>query len=383
MATSAERRPDPDQLLKRVEAEEARQYRARLKVFLGYASGVGKSFRMLDEGRRRKERGEDVVIGALQRKRDPAMDHLVELFEVIPPLISGNGKDAIDLAAILTRRPQVCLVDGLAQDNPPQSANRKRYQDVQQLLGAGINVVTSINLQYIEELRAGVERITGKRVSETVPRSFILSADEIELVDVPAEQLLERVGRQPDAQSAAAERRRLSQLRELALLVAAEVVDHELEAYLKDHGIEQSLSTQERVLVCLTARANSETMMDMGARIARRFSGELYAIYVQQTSLNPGDKAALDARLECAREAGAIVEVLASDEPMEAILRFARAKNITHIFIGHSLRKSWWSRLFGNPVDHLIRNAEGIDVCIFPHAVGQASACPSEARHER
>ena len=367
MATSAGRRPDPDQLLRQVEAEEARQYRARLKVFLGYASGVGKSHRMLDEGRRRKERGEDVVIGALQRKRDPGLDRLVELFEVIPPLISENGKDAIDLPAILRRRPQVCLVDGLAQDNPQQAPNRKRYQDVQELLGAGINVVTSINLQYIEELRAGVERITGKRVSETVPRSFILSADEIEIVDVPAEQLLERVGRQPDAQSAAAERRRLSQLRELALLVAAEVVDHELAAYLKDHGIEQPLSTQERVLVCLTARANFETMIDMGARIARRFSGELYAIYVQQTSLSPGDKAALDARLEWAREAGAIVEVLASDEPTDAILRFAREKNVTHIFIGHSLRKSWWSRLFGNPVDHLIRNAEGIDVCIFPH----------------
>jgi two-component system sensor histidine kinase KdpD len=367
VATSAERRPDPDQLLKQVEAQEARQSRARLKVFLGYASGVGKTFRMLDEGRRRKERGEDVVVGALQLKCDPALDRVVELLEIVPPLVSENGKDAINLPAILARRPQVCLVDGLAQDNPRQAPNRKRYQDVQELLAAGINVVTSINLQYIEELRAGVERITGKRVRETVPRSFILSADEIEIVDVPAEQLLERIGRQPDEQSAAAERRRLSQLREMALLVAAEVVDHELSAYLSDHGIEQPVSTQERVLVCLTARANFIPMIEQGARLARRFSGELYAVYVQQTSLDAAGKAALDDRLESAREAGAIVEVLASDEPMEAILRFAREKNVTHIFIGHSLRKSWWSRLFGNPVDHLIRNAEGIDVCIFPH----------------
>ncbi len=367
MATSADRRPDPDQLLRQVEAQEARQSRARLKVFLGYASGVGKTFRMLDEGRRRKERGEDVVVGALQTKRDPALDRVVELLEIVPPLVSENGKDAINLPAILARRPQVCLVDGLAQDNPRQAPNRKRYQDVQELLAAGINVVTSINLQYIEELRASVEHITGKRVRETVPRSFILSADEIEIVDVPPEQLLERIGRQPDEQSAAAERRRLSQLREMALLVAAEVVDHELSAYLRDHGIEQPVSTQERVLVCLTARANFLPMIDLGARLARRFSGELYAVYVQQTSLDAAGKAALDARLESAREAGAIVEVLASDEPMEAILRFAREKNVTHIFIGHSLRKSLWSRLFGNPVDHLIRNAEGIDVCIFPH----------------
>lgn len=353
--------------MKQLEAEETQLHRARLKVFLGYASGVGKSFRMLDEGRRRKERGEDVVVGALQRERDSELERLVELFEVIPPLISEDGKEAVDLPAVLKRRPQVCLIDGLAQDNPKGAPNQKRYQDVQQLLQAGISVVTSINLQYIEELRAGVERITGKRVSETVPRSFILSADEIEIVDIPAEQLLERVGRQPDAQSAAAERRRLSQLRELALLVAAEVVDHELAAYLRDHGIEQPLSTQERVLACLTPRADFETMIDIGARIARRFSGELYVIYVQQTSVSPKDKTTLDTRLASAREAGAIVEVLASEDPMEAILRFAREKNITQIFIGHSLRQSWWHRLFGNPVDTLIRNAEGIDVCIFPH----------------
>jgi two-component system sensor histidine kinase KdpD len=363
VAASAEKRPDPDRLLKQVEAAEARERRARLKVFLGYASGVGKSFRMLDEGRRRKERGEDVVVAALQDGREPALEKLVTLLETVPSLPTG----AVDVASVLKRRPQVCLIDGLARDNPSSSPNRKRYQDVQELLAAGVNVVTSINLQFIEELRAGVERITGKRVTETVPKSFILSADEIELVDVPAEQLLERIGRQPDERSAAAERRRLSQLRELALLVAAEVVDHELVSYLKDHGIEQPLLTQERVLVCLTPRANFEAMIEDGARIARRFFGELYAIYVQQTSLRPADKAALDARLECARESGATVEVLASDDPTEAILRFAREKNITHIFIGHSLRKGWWTRWFGNPVDRLIRSAEGIDVGIFPH----------------
>jgi two-component system, OmpR family, sensor histidine kinase KdpD len=367
VAISAEKRPDPDQLLRQLDADEAHLHRAQLKVFLGYASGVGKSQRMLDEGRRRKERGEDVVIGALQLKRDAGLDPLVQFFEVIPPLIAIEGKEAINVPGILKRHPGVCLVDGLAQDNPKQARNRKRYQDVQELLAAGISVLTSINLQYIEELRPGVERITGKHVTETVPKSFLLSADEIEVVDVPAEQVLERIGRQPDEQSAVAERRRLSQLRELALLVAAEVVDHQLAAYLKDHGIDQVFLTQERVLICLTPRAAFRTMIDIGERYVRRFSGELYVVYVQQTSLSAKDKSTLDTQLAYARQAGAKVEVLASQDPMEGIIRFARERSITQIFIGHSLRQTWWSRLFGNPVDYLIREAEDFDICVFPH----------------
>jgi two-component system, OmpR family, sensor histidine kinase KdpD len=367
VSISAEHRPDPDQLLRQIQAEEAHEKKGRLKVFLGYASGVGKSFRMLDEGRRRKERGQEVVIGALQRKRDPALAHLIEFFEVIPPLCFEQGSEAIDVPTLVKRHPQVCLIDGLAQDNPKQCRNPKRYQDALELLRAGITVITSVNLQYIEELREQVERITGKKVTETVPKSFILAADEIEVVDMPAEQVLERIGRQPNEQAAAEERRRLSELREIALLLAAEVVDHQLASYLKIHGIEQTLVTQERILVSMTARADFRTMIAVGAHIARRFHGEMHVVYVQQTSLDPDDKARLDAQLAFARESGAIVEVLAAEDPMDAILRYARAHGITQIFIGHSLRQNWWNRLFGTPVDYLIRNAEGIDVCIFPH----------------
>jgi two-component system sensor histidine kinase KdpD len=354
LSAKAEHRPDPDQLLKHLEAEQAQIHRAKLKVFLGYASGVGKSERMLDEGRRRKERGEDVVIGALQSKTDPSLQRLVDLFEVIPTI-----GEALNLPAILKRRPKVCMVDGLAQGT--------RYLEVQQLLEAGISIITAVNIQFIEELRAKVEPITGKRVRETVPKSFILSADEIEVVDMAAEQLLERIGRAPDEHAAAAERRRLSELREIALVLSAEVVDHQLARFLKEHGIEQQFATQERVVVCLTPRANFRIMVDVGARIAQRFYGELYVIYVQQASASAKDKEVLDQQIAYAENAGARVEVLASDDPMDAILRFAREKSITQVFIGHSLRQSWWSRLFGTPVDRLIRNAEGIDVCIFPH----------------
>ena len=362
-----EQRPDPDELLRRLEAEREQEHHGKLKVFLGYASGVGKSFRMLDEARRRKERGEDVVIGALQRKRDPSLQHLLSQFEVVSPLVFDSGEEAIDVAGMLRRRPQVCVIDGLAQDNPAPSQNRKRYQDALDILAAGISVLTAVNVQYIEELAAEVERASGKKVTETVPKAFVLAADEIEVVDISPGQLIERVGRQPDDAAGAAERRRLSEAREVALLLAAEVVDNQLGAYLRDHGIQQPGFANERILVCVTPRAHFEPMITAGQRIRDRFHGELYVVYVQQRSLAPAEQAGLDARLDFARKAGAHVEILAADEPVEAILRFARERHVTQIFIGHSLRENWRTRLVGTPVDALIRNAEGMDVCIFPH----------------
>jgi two-component system sensor histidine kinase KdpD len=322
---------------------------------------------MLDEARRRRERGEDVVIGALQRKRDPALQPLVGQFEMVAPLLFDTGQEAIDVDAILRRRPQVCLIDGLAQDNPQQCRNGKRFQDALELLKAGITVITAVNIQYIEELAPAVERISGKKVTETVPQAFVLAADEIEVVDISPEQVFERVGRQPDRAAAAAERRRWSELREIALLLAAEVVDHQLEAYLKDHGVQQFVFTNERVLVCITPRAHFEPMIAAGQRIRDRFHGELYVVYVQQSSVTARDRASLEARLDFARQAGAHVEVLASEAPIDAILRFAREHHITQIFIGHSLHQNWRTRLLGTPVDVLIRKAEGMDVCIFPH----------------
>jgi two-component system sensor histidine kinase KdpD len=156
------RRPSPEELLRRVQAEEEYERRGRLKIFLGYASGVGKSFRMLDEGRRRKERGQDIVVGAIQPKSTPELDEVLRKLEVIP-LKTSDGIACMDVDLILKRRPAVCLVDGLAYDNPPGSARAHRWQDVEQLLEAGIGVITSINLQYVEERRDEVARIQGKR----------------------------------------------------------------------------------------------------------------------------------------------------------------------------------------------------------------------------
>jgi two-component system, OmpR family, sensor histidine kinase KdpD len=362
----ADRRPDPDQLLRRIQADESCQRIGKLKVFLGYASGVGKSFRMLEEGRRRKERGEDVVIGALQRKMDAPLEKLLPGFETVPPL-SFDGGEAMDLRAILERKPRVCLIDGLAHDNPPRCRNSRRYQDVQQLRDAGISVITAINLQHIEELRSIVEPLTGKGVAETVPKAFLTGADEIEIVDMSPEQLIERLGQQPDQAARAVERRRLSELREIALFLAAEVVDRQLEDYIEAHGLAPVANTQERILVCVTPRANATAMLAVAQRTAERFHGELHVLNVRRADFSEPDREAMEKQFGLAREAGARVEVRTAEHPVEVIVEFARQNRITQIFVGHSFRKGFWSRVLGNPVDRLIRLAEGMDVCIFPH----------------
>ena len=366
MRSDFDRRPDPELLLRQLDAQEDQLQHERLKVFLGYASGVGKSFRMLDEGRRRRARGQDVVIGAMQANMPAELAHLVQTLEVIPLKKIGDG-EAMDVEAILRRHPQVCLVDGVAHDNPPGSKNPKRWQDVEELLAAGIIVITSLNLQHIEERREEVERITGKRVTETVPERFLYAANEIVLVDVPPELLLERAGQPSTADPSSADTPRLSALREIALLLAAEVVDKQLEGYLLAHGIEQLWGTHERILVCLTPGSNAPAMIASGRRNADRFHGELFAVYVRHDRLTEKDEAALQAHLAVARLLEAQTEALDGDDPVETLMDFARAHRITQIFVGHSSRDHWWYRFLGGPLDRLIRAAEGIDVRVFPH----------------
>jgi len=367
MPTELDRRPDPELLLKQIEAQDEQLQHERLKVFLGYASGVGKSFRMLDEGRRRRARGQDVVIGALQAGLPPEVEQLVQTLEVIPLKKIGNG-EAMDVEAILRRRPQVCLVDGVAYNNPPGSKNPERWQDVEELLAAGIIVITSLNLQHIAERREAVERITGKRVTETVPERFLYNANEIVIVDVPPDLLLERAGQPFTAASPSADTpRRLSALREIALLLAAEVVDRQLEDYLLAHGIEQLWGTHERILVCLRRGSNAYAMIASGKRNAERFHGEFYAVYVRDDRLSEKDEATLQKHLEEAKQAGAQIAALDGYDPVETLMDFARAHRITQIFVGHPSRVHWWDRFLGGPLDRLIRDAEGIDVRVFPH----------------
>lgn len=324
--------------------------RGRLKVFLGYASGVGKSYRMFDEGRRRKERGQDVVVGAVQAKLPPEVEPLVGSLEVVPTL-TMRGVPVIDVEATLRRHPEICLVDGLAYDNPPGSRNEHRWQDVEELLAAGITVVGSVNLQYIEDQREAVEKITGKRVTQTIPREFLNKADEIVIVDAPSGKASARN----------------TALREIALVLSADVIDAGLQNYLRVHGIEQTWGTNEKFLVCLTPRAKFERMITTARRNAQRFHCDVLVVYVRQPSLSAAEQQSLEEELERARSEGALAEVLEGEDPIETIVKFARLHAVTQIFVGHSTRKDLRTRVFGSPVSRLVRSAHGIDVRVFPH----------------
>jgi two-component system sensor histidine kinase KdpD len=323
--------------------------RGRLKVFLGYASGVGKSFRMFDEARRRKERGQDVVVGALQPEVPPEIKPLLNSLEVVPTL-DEKGVPVIDVAAILRRHPQVCIVDGLAYDSL-WGRHAHRWQDVDELLAAGITVVASVNLQHIDDQREAVEKLTGQQVSETIPREFLNTADEIVVVDAPTE------GAPPE----------LSELRQMALVLSADVIDAGLQRYLQAHELEPGWRTHERFLVCLTARANADRMIASARQSAARFHCDVMAVSVKQPNLSPEEETEMEEGLARARAAGARVDVLEGDDPVETILQYARSHGVTQIFVGHSMRKDWRTLLWGSPVSRLIRAAEGMDVRVFPH----------------
>lgn len=355
-------RPDPDALLRQIEGEFEGKA-GRLKVFLGYASGVGKSFKMLDEGRRRRERGQDVVVGAIQEELNEELLPILSKLELIPLRYIRN-KPVMDLDAILRRKPMVCLVDGLAYDNPPGCRNAKRWQDVEELINAGISVIGSINVQFIEEVQGRVEAITGKHVAESVPRKFINSADEIAVVDAPPETCFVRS--QQTGIDVRALEQRLSELRELALLLAADVVDVQLEKYLHKNGITSQYGAQERILICLSPCFDAATMIASGKRNAERFRCELYAVFVRNHSLEPASERQIEKNIQEAREAGAAVEVLEEDDPVEAVLEFARSRSVTQIFVGQSAQPKWWQKWTGSSLDRLIRQAEGIDIRVFP-----------------
>jgi two-component system sensor histidine kinase KdpD len=335
-------KPSPDELLRLLECQEREGRRGRLKIFLGYAPRVGKSARMFDEGLRRKKRGQDVVVGAVQPRGSEEIAGKLSSLEVI-------GHDRLDVDRIVDRNPQVCLVDELAVDNPPGSRHPKRWQDVEELLDKGVNVVAALNLQHIEEQQDAVERITGKRAANSVPQSFIRGAEEIEVVDAPASQL-------PQAQ-----------LREMALCLAADVIERQLQRYMDLHGIHQSWGTQERILVCVTPRSNAKAMIETARRNADRFHGQLFVANVAQANLKREEQEALEANLDLARRLGAEIHLLEGTDPVAEIIRFATENRMTQIFVGHSQRSRWpaWTP---NPVDRLIEAAEGIDVRIFPQS---------------
>ena len=289
-------RPNPDELLARVQAEEARQARGTLKIFLGYAAGVGKTYAMLEAAHQRRDEGVDVVIGYVETHGRAETDALVAGLEVIPRRqISYQGAvlPEMDVDAILTRRPRLVLVDELAHTNAPGSRHPKRYLDVEDLLDAGIDVYTTMNVQHLESLNDVVAQITGVTVREKVPDSVLDEASAIEVVDLPPPELLQRLKEGKvyvPAQAAQAVQRffrmgNLTALRELALRRTAERVDEQMRAYMQTRAIPGPWPAGERLLVCVSSSPLSERLVRTARRLADELKAEWFAVYVE----TPGD----------------------------------------------------------------------------------------------
>lgn len=372
------KRPNPDELLARLNEEEQRQARGRLNIFLGYVAGVGKTYAMLEAAHQRREEGLDVVVGYVETHGRKETEVLVQGLEVIPRLpVEYRGTALLDmnLDAILARRPQLVLVDELAHTNAPGLRHPKRYQDVEELLEAGINVYTTVNIQHLESLKDVVQQITGVVIRETVPDRIFDEAYEIELVDLPADELLNRLREGkvyvPD-QAARAQQKffrkgNLSALRELALRRAAERVDSQMLSYMRTKSIPGPWPAGDRIMVCISSHPLGERLIRVGRRLADDLNAEWYVVFVETPGhlhMPTQNRLRIQQNLHLAEELGARMVNLTSESVPEAILEFARQHNITKIIAGKPFRPRWFEILRGTVIDQIIRNSGQIDVYV-------------------
>jgi len=351
----------------------------QLRVYFGAAPGVGKTYKMLEEGHRRLERGTDVVVGFVETHGRKHTEELLEGFEVVPRAkvsYRGTTLEEMDLAAVLARRPQVALVDELAHTNAPNSPNEKRWEDIEELLDAGITVITTVNVQHLESLNDVVYEITGVRQRETVPDAVVRQAQQIELVDMTPEALRRRLVHGnvygPDKVDAALGNYfrigNLTALRELALLWVAGKVDEQLDRYRADHNIGSHWETRERVVVALTGGPEGETLIRRAARIAARTKGaDLLAVHVARSDgLTGGDPAHLARQRVLVEDLGGTYQAVGTDIP-DALLAFARGVNATQLVLGAS-RRGRWAQLFSRGVGVTTTAESGsIDVHLITH----------------
>jgi two-component system, OmpR family, sensor histidine kinase KdpD len=365
--------------------------RARLRIYLGAAPGVGKTYAMLGEGHRRLERGTDVVVGFVEDHGRTLTRSMAAGLEVQPRrtmTYRGATFTELDLDGLLLRHPAVALVDELAHTNIPGSRNEKRWQDVQELLEAGIDVISTVNIQHLESLNDVVEKITGVPQREKVPDAVVRAADQVELVDMSPEALRRRMAHgnvyPPERVDAALARYfrvgNLTALRELALLWLADKVDEGLQQYRADHDITGTWETRERVVVALTGGPEGETLLRRGARIAARvIAGELLGVHVARSDgLTGASPAALAAQRQLVESLGGTYHQVVSDDVPGALLEFARAENATQLVLGAS-RRSWLGRLTGPGIgSRVVRESGDIDVHIVTHsAAGTGRGLPS------
>jgi two-component system sensor histidine kinase KdpD len=368
-----------------------RRGRGHLRIYLGSAAGVGKTYAMLNEGHRRAERGADVVVGFAEAHGRPHTSVLLDGLEVIPRATleyRGGTFQEMDLDAVLAREPEIALVDEFAHTNVPGSRNEKRWQDVEELLDAGIDVISAVNIQHLESLNDVVEKITGVPQRETVPDAIVRAADQVEMVDMTPEALRRRMAHgniyPPEKIDAALTNYfrsgNLSALRELALLWLADKVDEGLQRYRVEHKITSAWEARERVVVALTGGPEGKTLIRRAARIAARSAGgDLLAVHVTKSDgLTGADPARLASQRQLVESVGGTYHQVVGDNISEALLTFARAENATQLVLGAS-RRSWLSATITGPGigSRTIRGSGDIDVHIVTHAqMGRGRGLP-------
>jgi two-component system sensor histidine kinase KdpD len=373
-----------------------RSQRGHLKIYLGYAAGVGKTYRMLQEAHRLKDERIDVVVGLVETHDRADVAKLLEGLEIIPRRkqeYRGIIVEEMDVDAILTRRPQIVLVDELAHTNVPGSKNTKRYQDVQNILAQGIHVITTLNIQHLESLYNIVERASGVRVHERLPDAILAEADQIVNIDLTTEDLNERLRegkiypleRIETAITNFFRKSNLEQLRELTLRELASQID----LRSRDDLEEEVASTPDQVMVCLSSKGpNSEKLLRYASRLAGRLNRNWYAIYVQTpseapTAIDAQTQRILSGTLTLAKQLGAIVFTFKGEDIVKTILQFAREYRVGHIVIGSPGKITFWKRLRGqhSVAERLINNARGVTVTVLDTLEAEITApLPMEAK---
>jgi two-component system sensor histidine kinase KdpD len=357
-------------------ASPPQKARGTFKLFLGYAPGVGKTYSMLSEAIRRHTRGEDVVVGIVETHRRKAVEELSTKLEHVPLRkleYKGTIFDEMDVDAIIARHPAVTVVDELAHTNVPGSKNRKRYEDVQELLAANIDVLSTLNIQHIESIAPMVRNITGITVRETVPDWVPMTASETVMVDLTPEALQARMLRGDVYTSERVEqalgnffrRGNLIALRELALRQVAEQVDRSLETYMADKEIQKNWAVRERLAVCVSASPDAQYLIARAARMARRLDAEIFVIHVENTREHAEDgHKSLDANLQFAKNLGAQIVRVKSWSIADAVAQVVREKHITQVIFGRSADKGWKKYLYLSAAHRFLRESPEVDVHI-------------------
>jgi two-component system sensor histidine kinase KdpD len=389
------RRPNPDELLMQMHAEEEQKSRGKLKIFLGYAAGVGKTFAMLEAAQQRKEQGIDIAVGYIETHGRKDTEAKLAGIEVTPRRKSnyhGANLTEMDLDEVLRRHPQLVLVDELAHSNVPGSRHPKRYQDVEELLAAGIDVYTTVNIQHFESMNDVVRQITDVTVRETIPDRIMDEASEIEVVDLPPDELIQRLREGkvyiPDQAARAIEKffrkGNLTALREISLRRAAERVDNQMRSYMRAESISGPWPAGDRILVCISSHPLGEQLIRAGRRLSDDLNAEWIVVFVETPGhihMPPENQERILHNLNLAEQLGARVENLSGTSVAETVLEFARHNNVTKIIAGKPLRPRWFELLRGGSVvDQIIRQSGTIDIYVISETSNKTVTLPKSSQ---